>query len=171
MSDDSSRLWYSMALSRAVHNDVSGALRLGLALKEKNAADLPPELDKLIGLCLHRLGNYSAAGRFFAGFPVLAEETESDRERALAAFSEVRRLTGEFRRGFFAKLKHRKALAVLEKLPHQSVRVLNIQGCLHAFLGKEGAAASCFSMALELDRYNKNTLHCVSLFRQSRQKG
>ena len=50
--------------------------------------------------------------------------------------------------------RHR-AMSSLKTLPHQSVRVLNIQGCLCAIAGKYAKAARFFALALEKDTGNK----------------
>jgi hypothetical protein len=48
-----------------------------------------------------------------------------------------------------------KAAALLAKsAAHQSVRVLNIQGCLWALAKRYGPAADCFAKALAKDRGN-----------------
>jgi tetratricopeptide (TPR) repeat protein len=47
-----------------------------------------------------------------------------------------------------------KAAALAAKRARQSVRVLNIQGCLWALAKRYGSAADCFSKALAKDRGN-----------------
>ena len=50
--------------------------------------------------------------------------------------------------------KWRKALRLVSSIPHQSVRVLNIQGCLYACAQRYKRAARLFSDALEKDHAN-----------------
>jgi tetratricopeptide (TPR) repeat protein len=71
--------------------------------------------------------------------------------------------------GLLAAQKKWKAAARAAKgLSRQSVRLLNIQGCLWALAKRHGSAAECFAQALERDR--GNTLAAEALARLGRQR-
>ena len=55
-------------------------------------------------------------------------------------------------RDLVSRRKWNKALRLIKSLPHRSVRVLNIQGCLYACAKRYGMAAQAFAEALEKDR-------------------
>jgi tetratricopeptide (TPR) repeat protein len=54
-----------------------------------------------------------------------------------------------------AEKKWREAAQAARALPQQSVRVLNIQGCLWALAGNRPKAVNCFAQALRKDRFNR----------------
>jgi tetratricopeptide (TPR) repeat protein len=51
--------------------------------------------------------------------------------------------------------KYAAAVRAAGRLPQQSVRTLNIRGCLFAAAGRYGRAADCFTRALIRDRGNR----------------
>jgi tetratricopeptide (TPR) repeat protein len=98
---------------------------------------------RLLGLCLYELGDMENAAAILAAVPDLADGAREACERERAGLSEAGRL---------ARLgKWRAALAVAEKIPHQSARLLNIRGCILAGAGRYAMALRLFAMAAEKD--------------------
>ncbi|MFP3088948.1 hypothetical protein LQZ21_01310 [Treponema sp. TIM-1] len=63
-----------------------------------------------------------------------------------------------------------KAAALAAKgVPHQSVRLLNIQGCLWALAKHYGRAADCFARALTKDRGNRLAADALAEFSRRRK--
>jgi tetratricopeptide (TPR) repeat protein len=119
--------YYRLALSAAVRRDLSGAV-----IYARYACLLAPENEdaaKLLELCLYELGENSSGEVADDGF---------DQVRALAA-----------------QKKWRKAEQAARAIPHQSVRVLNIRGCLLAAAKRYAQAAGCFAAAMNKDRFNR----------------
>jgi tetratricopeptide (TPR) repeat protein len=58
-------------------------------------------------------------------------------------------------RAVVAQKKWRKAEQAAQAISHQSVRVLNIRGCLLASAQRYAQAADCFATALSKDRFNR----------------
>ncbi|MDR1933732.1 MAG: hypothetical protein LBQ57_13025 [Spirochaetales bacterium] len=139
MNDELGARYYRLALCVASRRDLSGA-----ALYAWYACILDPQRTDavfLLGLCLYELG-YPDAQRYFpAGFPAPAGEECAAMEEGL------RRV-----RDLAARKKWKAAARAAEALPHQSVRALNIQGCLFALAERYTKAADCFAMAREKDR-------------------
>jgi tetratricopeptide (TPR) repeat protein len=118
--------YYRMALIAAQRRDLSGAV-----LYARYALALNPEHEgaaKLLELCLDEWGE-AAAGN----------HTEDGLET-------VRTLAGQ--------KKWRAAEKAAQALPRQSVRILNIRGCLLATAKRYAGAAVCFAKALTMDRSN-----------------
>jgi hypothetical protein len=57
-----------------------------------------------------------------------------------------------------------KAARVLEKVSHQSVRCVCIQGCLWALVKRRALSAACFMSALAKDRGNPLALEALAEF-------
>ena len=102
---------------------------------------------KLLGLCLYERGDLAAAREILTSFPELAGAAEEADTRQKSGFDQIRQLT---RQG-----KWRKAAGVAAEIPHQSPRVLCVQGCLYAKGKRYGAAAKAFAAALEKDPGNR----------------
>ena len=171
--------YYRLALSAAVRRDLSGAARYARFARlldegQANAA-------KLLGLCLYELGEPECARYLSAedgdppvsenppasesppasenppvsGDTLVSEDPPDSRAPMVSgegqpplkdAFDQIRSLAEQG--------KWRKALRQAESIPHQSVRVLLIQGCLHASAKHFGAASRVFVKALEKDCAN-----------------
>jgi tetratricopeptide (TPR) repeat protein len=120
--------YYRLALSAAVQRNLSGA-----AAYARYAVMLDGEhrdAEKLLQLCRCELGE----GGGTEGFPGGTEER----------LEEVKILA--------MGRKWRQAARAARAVPVQSVRVLNIQGCLWALAGNYAEAAGCFAQALRKDR-------------------
>jgi tetratricopeptide (TPR) repeat protein len=133
--------YYRLALSEAVRRNLRGAV-----IYARYAAMLDPEhrnAVQLLRLCRYELGESDDT----KAFPEesLAELTiHTNSEESL----EKIKLLG-------AEKKWREAARAVRVLPHQSVRVLNMQGCLWALAGNRPKAADCFAQALRKDRFNR----------------
>ncbi|MDR3320741.1 MAG: hypothetical protein LBS77_07580 [Desulfovibrio sp.] len=115
---------YRMALGAAKQRDLSGAVRYArYAIAVNPAHEAAP---KLLTLCLGELGESICGNN---------TSDELATVRALAA-----------------QKKWRDAEKAARALPHQSVRVLNLRGCLLAAGKRYAPAAACFAKALTLDR-------------------
>ncbi|MDR2247189.1 MAG: hypothetical protein LBE17_11070 [Treponema sp.] len=133
--------YYRLALSEAVRRNLSGA-----AIYARYAALLDPEHRNavhLLRLCRDELGESGGTEAF---------PEESRTELTIPADSREGR---EKIRLLVAGKKWRAAARAARALPHQSVRVLNIQGCLWALAGNRPKAADCFAQALRKDRFNR----------------
>jgi tetratricopeptide (TPR) repeat protein len=120
------RRYYRLALAAALRRDLSGA-----ALYARYALALNPDHEgavKLLELCLDELGE-NAAG-----------ETVED------GLDHVRKLAEQ--------KKWRAAEKAAQAVPRQSVRILNIRGCLLAAAKRYAQAAECFAKALVMDHSN-----------------
>lgn len=134
--------YYRLALSAAKCGDLSGAARLAHC-----AVSLDGEQDKarrLLGICLLELGDTANAASILAECPELADKARETHERTKAGLGEVEQLV---RRG-----KWRAALKAAGKIPHQSVRLLNIRGCILAGAKRYARAGRLFALAEEKDR-------------------
>jgi hypothetical protein len=78
-----------------------------------------------------------------ASFPDLANAARETWERTQAGLDEAEQFA---RRG-----KWRTALKTVEKIPHQSVRLLNIRGCILAGAKRYARAGKLFAAAMEKD--------------------
>ncbi|MDR2070145.1 MAG: hypothetical protein LBP81_01820 [Treponema sp.] len=85
-----------------------------------------PGAEKLFRLCRYELGESGDTGE---------------------GFEKVRLLCAE--------KKWREAARAAQSLPHQSVRVLNLQGCLWALAKDPAKGAGYFARALSKDRFNR----------------
>jgi tetratricopeptide (TPR) repeat protein len=122
------RRYYRLALSAAVRRDLSGAVtyaRYAVMLDGEHR-----DAEKLLLLCRRELGE----GGGTEGF---SDDTEERLEK-------VKTLA--------AGRKWRQAARAVRTVPVQSVRVLNVQGCLWALAGNYAEAAGCFARALRKDR-------------------
>jgi tetratricopeptide (TPR) repeat protein len=125
------RRYYRLGLWAAARRDLSGAVRYARYALAVNPAH--GGAAKLLGLCRGALGEGEpgeAAGGNTAG----------------DGLTEVRALA--------AQKKWRAAEKAARALPCQSVRVLNLRGCLHAAGKRYAQAAACFAEALTLDHGN-----------------
>lgn len=137
--------YYRLALSAAAQRDLSGAAEYARHAMRLGAEN--PNAPKLLGLCLYELGELGAAHALLAGSPALAQAAGEERARAESGLEQVQALVRQ--------KKIRRAVRAARAIPHQSVRVLNIRGCLYGGMGRYGAAVDCFSKALEKDRGNR----------------
>jgi tetratricopeptide (TPR) repeat protein len=133
--------YYRLALSEAELRNLRGA-----ASYAQYAVTLDPDhlnAAKLLRLCLGELGE-SCGMEPSPEDPQTELNIPDDTEERL----EKIKLLG-------AGKKWREAARAAQALPHQSVRVLNIQGCLWALAGNRPKAAECFARALRKDRFNR----------------
>jgi hypothetical protein len=118
--------YYRLGLGAAKRRDLSAALRYA-----SFACILAPEhtgAARLAEICRYELGEDSG------------EDSEPAFERLV----------------FLAGQKKWKAAAqAARSVPRQSVRLLNIQGCLWALAKRRAPAADCFAKALAKDRGNR----------------
>lgn len=134
--------YYRLALSAAERGDLSAAARLAsCALSLEGARD---KARRLLGLCLYELGDTETAANLLAECPGLAEEAQAAHGRTKSGLEAVKALV---RQG-----KWRAALKAAESIPHQSVRMLNIRGCILAGAGRYVGAGRLFALAAEKDR-------------------
>ena len=116
---------YRLALIKASQRDLSGAVMLARHARVLNKSH--ENAAKLLEICLCELDGHSP-------------ETAEDNQKILVP----------------VKLKKwRKAARFAGEAPHQSVRILNIRGCIYACAKRYGKAAREFSQALEKDKGNK----------------
>ncbi|MDR1467954.1 MAG: hypothetical protein LBT00_01530 [Spirochaetaceae bacterium] len=137
-SADLAGRYYRLGLAAAKRRDVSLALQYAeragvLESLYGNTFDAPPDSGArhLAELCRHELGEDSAVFE------------NADREK----MERVSALAG-------AK-KWRAAANVARSISSQSVRLLNIQGCLWVMANRYAQAADCFTKALAKDRGNR----------------
>lgn len=121
------------ALSLAAGGDISGALRLALALPEEES------MRRLAGLCYIALGYPESAANFLP-----CEEDMRKSREILTAVSNAGN----------GWLGYRKALRLLRSGGLANVRMLLIEGCLHARRGKRRQAQEAFLRALYIDHGN-----------------
>jgi hypothetical protein len=128
--------YYRLALAAAAARNLSGAV-----LYAWYACELDHEhrdAVKLLRLCRYELGEPGDTADFAE--PGISDKMEQGLER-------IRHLgVGK---------KWREAAQAARGLPHQSVRVLNIQGCLWALAKDPVKGADCFARALRKDRFNR----------------
>jgi hypothetical protein len=118
--------YYRLGLGAAKRRDLSAAFRYA-----SFARILDPEhggAARLAEICRYELG----------------EDPEEEREPAL---ERLRLLAGQ--------KKWKAAAQAARSIPRQSVRLLNIQGCLWALAKRHAPAADCFARALAKDRGNR----------------
>jgi hypothetical protein len=123
--------YYRLALGAAVERDLSRAM-----LDARCACELDGEHEnaaRLLSLCRYEKGEGCGAEDF--------PEDSGD------CLESVRRLT--------ADKKWREAALAAQAIPHKSVRVLNIEGCLWALAKDYTKGASCFARALGKDRSSR----------------
>ncbi|MDR2743500.1 MAG: hypothetical protein LBB98_15315 [Treponema sp.] len=123
--------YYLLALGAASARNLSAALlyaRYAVLLDHEHQNAV-----KLLGLCRYELGEPGSAESL--------EENSGDR------LEKVRLLVAE--------KKWREAARAARALPHQSVRVLNMQGCLWALAKDPAKGSDYFVRALGKDRFNQ----------------
>lgn len=138
--------FYLLALSSAKRGDLSDAARLAYC-----ALSLDSKQDKarrLLGICLYEFGDTQNAASILAQIPELSDAAREAHERTVDGLSTVAQL---IRRG-----KWRQALKAAENIPHQSVRLLNIRGCILAGEKRYVKAGRLFALAEEKDRGGHN---------------
>jgi tetratricopeptide (TPR) repeat protein len=141
LSEELGRGYYLLALSAAERSDLSAAVRFAArAVSLGNARD---NVRRLMGLCLYELGEMEKAADLLAAFPDLADSARKVCASTRAGLGEVERFA---RRG-----RWRAALRAAENIPHQSVRVLKIRGCILAGAGRYAGASRLFASAWEKD--------------------
>lgn len=147
MAEELSHIYYRLALSEAERGNLSAAVRLAsCALSLEGVRD---KARRLLGICLYELGETGLAAGLLAECPNLAEEARTAHNRTKAELDTVKELV---RRG-----KLRAALRAAGNIPHQSVRVLNIRGCILAGAGRYVGAGRLFALAAEKDRGGQAT--------------
>ena len=140
--------YYRMALFCARYNDLSRAVTLA-----RNAICLDPDDERprrLLGLCLYEMGYMDGAEKALLIFPELYRQVVDEHELTREAIEKIRILV--------AAKKIRKAKTRARKIQNQSVRVLNIRGCLLAASKRYGKAAKIFTRALKKDSGDKTAL-------------
>jgi thioredoxin-like negative regulator of GroEL len=142
---------YLLALSAAQRGELSVAARLAAcALSLEETQD---NARRLLGLCLYELGNLEAAADILAVFPDLADAVREACALTQTGLEETEQFA---RRG-----KWRAALKTADRIPHQSVRLLNIRGCILAEAGHYARAGRLFAEAMEKDTGNRFTSACL----------
>ena len=133
---DLAERYYRLGLAAAKRRNVSLALRYAEracvldALSQNDTPDMPPDsgAQHLAEICRYELGEEAAP----------FENAEMERVSVLAG-----------------QKKWRTAAAAAKSVSPQSVRLLNIQGCLWALANRSARAADCFTKALAKDRGNR----------------
>ena len=133
--------YYRLALSAAARRDLSSAALYArsaclLGGGQENAA-------RLLGLCLYERGELAEAQNVLSSFPELAATIREECGAMENGFERIGSLVRQ--------KKWRGAMRGARLIPHQSVRILNIQGCLCALAGDNGKAARFFAKALQKD--------------------
>jgi tetratricopeptide (TPR) repeat protein len=123
--------YYRLALSAAARRKLSSALLYARYARLFDGEH--GDAAKLLDLCLYELGETAGIGGI-----------DGDTHADLAAI-----------RALAEKKQWRAALKAARAVPRQSVRVLNIQGCLWAEVKSYAKAADCFARALAKDRDNR----------------
>jgi len=141
MSVELAKRYYRLALFCARKDDLSGAVKYAQRSLRLNADDASAR--KLLGLCLYELGELDGALSAFEGSAEFSEEVRSELKRTGETLKRARELA--------SGKKWRKADALLRGDVRQSVKILNIRGCVKAASGRRRAAAQLFALALEKD--------------------
>lgn len=135
MNGELAARYYRLALSAAARRDLSSAVAYARYTCLLNTGH--ENAAKLLGLCLHEMG-----------------EPNEEYDAAADEFEQIRPL--------IQRKKWRAARRLARSIPHQSVRVLNIQGCLCACSKRYGTAARFFAKALEKDSGNRLALSALT---------
>lgn len=131
--------YYRLALVLAKRRDLSAAAEYARHALRINGQN---ELARtLLGLCLYELGEPGAA---------------QDAAEYADAQDDLKRAD------LIRRNSWRKAARIMRSIPHQSVRVLNAQGCLFAAAGRYAKAERFFAKALEKDRGNSLASECLT---------
>jgi tetratricopeptide (TPR) repeat protein len=139
MNEELGLRYYRLALSAAGRRDLTNAV-----VYARYACLLDPQHSDaaaLLGLCLYELGESEAPRS--ADAPVIGEAQDITAD----ALERVRSL--------MEQKKWRAAARAARAIPHQSVRILNIQGCIFAGAKRYALASDCFAKALAKDRGNR----------------
>ena len=131
-------------------------------------------LSRTLGVRYYRLALGAAAARdlsravLYAGYAVMLDSENLDAAKLLrlcrdelgedGGSEDFPRYTDhslEAVRGLAAKKKWREAACAAHTLPHQNLRVFNIQGCPLALAKDYAKGADCFALALAKDRYSR----------------
>jgi len=147
MKEELAMRYYQLALSCAKKRNLSKAVIYARHSLRLNAES--EKAHKLLGLCLYELGELDSAMMALKGFQELSREVCAERERTIEALGRVRE--------FVARKKWRKADVCLQGVGHESVRLLNMRGCVKAAAGRYGQATRLFSLAMNKDRGNRRT--------------
>jgi tetratricopeptide (TPR) repeat protein len=130
---DMGRRYYRLGLAAAKRRDLSAALRYAVFARILNPGH--GEAARLEEICRYELG----------------ESIEALRDPELEG---IRLLAGQ--------KKWKAAAAAAKALPHQSVRLLNVQACFWALAKRYALAADCFTKALVKDRGNTLALEALA---------
>jgi tetratricopeptide (TPR) repeat protein len=138
--------YYRLALAAAARRNLSGAViyaRYALMLETEHE-----DAAKLFLLCRRELGEPGGIEGFTE-----AAETCLEKAKILAAGK-----------------KWRQAAQAVRAVSVQSVRILNVQGCLYALAGDYTVAAGCFAQALRKDRGNRLAAECLAELTPKRKR-
>jgi tetratricopeptide (TPR) repeat protein len=141
--------YYRLALSAAAQRNLSSAV-----LYARYACRFDSEHQdaaKLLHLCRYELGEQMDGENADDGLNLRAAQT--DGESVDDGLGTVRALA--------EKKKWRAAAKAAMTIPHQSVRLLNIQGCLWAAAKNYAKAADYFARALTRDQDNRLAAVCL----------
>jgi tetratricopeptide (TPR) repeat protein len=146
--------YYRLALSAAVQRKLSSAVQYAryACLFDGDHEDAA----KLLDLCRYELGEQAEGESADDGFGLQAAQaagTIPPLQNEAAGLAAVRALV--------EKKKYRDAAKAARAIPHQSVRLLNIQGCLWAALKDHIKAADYFARALTGDQDNRLAALCL----------
>jgi tetratricopeptide (TPR) repeat protein len=136
------RVYYLLALSAAERGDLSACARLAsLSVALGYARD--GAVRRLLGLCLYELGELERAADALADCPELADEVRVSQALTKAGLADAE--------AFLRRGSWRAALRAVSAIPHQSVRLLNIRGCILAGSKRYARAGRLFAQALRKD--------------------
>jgi uncharacterized Fe-S cluster-containing protein len=136
--------YYRLALARAKARDLTGAInyaRCSLYVNPENE-----RAKKLLEICFLE-----------TGCPTYFKASQDGVEGPLEALKSLKGILGhtEGENAVTGLITRIKAMSLINDIPDDNVRVLNIKACACAVLGKRKKAARFFAMALERDRGNR----------------
>jgi hypothetical protein len=170
---DMARRYYRLGLAAAKRRDLGSALRyadLACLLKSLGRAYAPNQSDML-----HEDGEPRQDNTLYqGGMPHEDDEPEPDDMSRLAEI--CRYELGNDAEGGLEQVaalagqkKWQAAAAAAKAVPRQTVRLLNIQGCLWYLAKRYAYAADCFANALAKDRGNRLAADALVEIRRQRK--
>jgi tetratricopeptide (TPR) repeat protein len=124
----------------------------------------------LLGLAAAKERNLTYALHYVSFANILAPGLGEAVRLAEICRYELEEIQEPERFSFLAGQKKWKAAALaVQRVPHQSVRLLNIQGCFWALAKRYTRAADCFARALVKDRGNRLAADALAEFGRRRK--
>jgi len=136
--------YYRLALSAAAQRNLRGAIEYAYYAVQLGGGH--EKAARLLCLCHYQLGETSAVKDLLPDFPDIDAAVKEDQDSVIVAAEQIRSLV--------RRKKWRDAARLAASVKHQSVRLLNIQGCLYASAKQYREAARVFAEASRLDKGN-----------------